>query len=130
MEVTVESILVRLKELNIQPVVQDGNLILRARPGTITERCKQVVRENREAIIAHLSRPVPFEERIADIFPGGCEITMQPVGTTLADHLAANQQEKKEAHRSQKSPWTKDQWKQAEEKQFEKVREYQQRIGK
>lgn len=130
MTVPVAAIIARLKDLNIMPILKDGNLILKAKPGAITERCKAVVRENKAAIIEYLTKAscVPFEEQIGALFKGGCNITMQPKGLSLSQHLSQLHNSETRVSTKEKRPtWTDDQWRESEEIQFEKVREYRER---
>jgi hypothetical protein len=123
--VPVTKIIGRLADLKIQPIVQNGELILRAKPGAITERCKQVVRENKADIIAYILRQESFslEERVANLIPGVW--TTQQAGYTLKQHIAdaqaASQQQEPREH---KSPWTPQAWKKTEEEQYQKDHEY------
>lgn len=133
MSVTIPAIMKRMEELGISASVRENKLVLRAAPGVITEKAKEVISENKSNIIAYILASekssqvkVPFEERIASVFPGGCQITSQPKGYTLTSHVAhlRAEQEKKEAARQQKEPWSKEAWERAEAVQFARVEEY------
>lgn len=132
MSVSVTAIISLLEDLDIKPVLKDGNLVLKAKRGVISERCETVVRENKAAIIAYLTKAscVPFEEQIAAIFPGGCTITEQPKGLSLAEHLSEIAHSETRVSQREKQPtWSDEQWRASEEVQFQKVREYQERVG-
>jgi hypothetical protein len=132
MPVPVAAIIARLEELDIQPILKDGNLILKAKPGSISEKCKTVVRENKAAIITYLSKlePQTFEHKLSAIFRRGCTITEQPKGLSLQKYVSELQNSETRVSQKEKKPaWTETEWQAAEAVQYQKVREYQGKVG-
>jgi len=130
MTISVDIIIKRLDELEITPSVRNGELFLKAKKGSITEKCKQVVAENKEAIIAHLTKPVSNEEfasRVARIFPRGCAISFDPPGYTLEQRVSDLELEAKERysrHEAKGPRITPEEWAKAEQVQYRRVEEY------
>jgi TubC N-terminal docking domain len=99
--VTIEAIFTRFEELGITPIVRDGELLLQAPKGAITDQCRRIVAERKEEIIAYLTdAPIREYEWYGMPVVEYCwgTMTIQPAGYTLAQHienLKAEQKAKK-----------------------------------
>lgn len=75
----VENIIRRLAELKITIAIIDGNISLKAKPGVITQKCKEVIKAQKDAILAYLEA----QQQIA--FPTACHHCGEPMESSDRD---------------------------------------------
>lgn len=129
MPITAQSILKRCDELGIIiHLCDDDKLSLRDPKKNLTDKARKVIREHKAAIVAYIKEQEPdsFEDRVIATLGHDCEVTIQPLGYTLAQHIADMREAAKNRvfGRTSKPPWSQHQWKASEEVQINRVEAY------